>query len=190
MESVSNNQAVGAVGRMIDQTKGLSVEGLLLVCQSRMSDIDSDVKRRLQMQQDRGNLQAKISDTLAKLKGLTGGEITDSADTVNALAAELDQEIALAEKTGDTAAADSLRAAKGKLTEDLHGGVDGKCSKDDIESVKQSLDSAVKSCGTNSELEMIDIQQLMSKRAQLLQLTTNMLNSANESTKAAIGNIR
>ncbi len=47
-----------------------------------------------------------------------------------------------------------------------------------------------KAKATSSELEMIDIQQLMSKRAQILQITTNMLDSVNQATKNILSNIR
>jgi hypothetical protein len=42
----------------------------------------------------------------------------------------------------------------------------------------------------SQELEMIDIQQLMSKRAQILQITTDMMNNINESSKGISNNIR
>jgi hypothetical protein len=42
----------------------------------------------------------------------------------------------------------------------------------------------------STELNMIDIQQLMSKRAQILQMSTSMLNSVSESTKGITNSIR
>lgn len=49
------------------------------------------------------------------------------------------------------------------------------------------LDATVKN---QSELEMIDIQQLIAKRAQMMQYLTNMIKSWNEEEKKILENIR
>jgi hypothetical protein len=41
-----------------------------------------------------------------------------------------------------------------------------------------------------TELEMMDIQQMMMKRAQMMQYLTNMIKSRNEEEKKILGNIR
>jgi hypothetical protein len=41
-----------------------------------------------------------------------------------------------------------------------------------------------------SELEMMDIQQMMMKRAQMMEYLTNMIKSRNEEEKKILGNIR
>jgi hypothetical protein len=191
MTTVSPPQAHSAVGRVVDSTAGLSIETLLLVASSRLGDIDADVRRRIGEQRGRGDVQAAASKALTQCKGLPNGEQLEKGNPagqqaeLDKLNGSIDEAIKVAKANNNAAAVGELEKARAKLNEG-----DNRISKEDLAFATSALDGLIKSTASSSELEMIDIQQMMSKRAQILQITTNMLNSVNEASKGILGNIR
>jgi hypothetical protein len=220
----ANTSSIGVVGKVIDATPMISIEYLLQITASRMSDMDTDVKRRLATQKSRGELGTDLGSLLAFTKSLPAGEIgwtdvdftkpksdytaedwkkfNDCRVNLENLKVGLAAARAKAEAIGDHDTANKLAArerqvdhALGPVEKDQNGKIIAyrgsmKLSKADIDGINADLEGMVKSASSTNELEMIDLQQIMSKRAQLLQMTTNMINSFNESTKGIIGNIR
>ncbi len=60
----------------------------------------------------------------------------------------------------------------------------------EIKDMSSMLDSALTSCRGSAEVSMIEMQSLISQRAQIINLTTNMLNGVNEGMKNIVANTR
>jgi hypothetical protein len=219
--SVAPTQANSGVGRVIDATPSVSIEYLLQITSSRMSDMDTDVKRRLTIQRSKGELTSALGNALSEVKGwakdMHNWKTPDGADNVEGkrlCGINMYHKLDLAEKAAfaaqDMAAVAALQKQKAIIANafgiqvkkdgvTLEPDANGKAqftgkttgiSDEQHAALESALDGAMKTSSSSSELEMIDIQQIMSKRAQLLQMTTNMINSFNESTKGIVGNIR
>jgi hypothetical protein len=200
MPTVAPAQANGAIGVMVDNTDGMSIESLIMITSTRLNDVDLDVRRRLTGQQSRSAVQGKLSAAIAELK-LQGKGFKD-ATKMNSVNLALKEAHDTARVNGDMAACAALEKISADLNWNGEGVAksvinDSSVTNKDNEVNEQQLTgsiSTIEGLLTNntksSELEMIDIQQLMSKRAQMLQFATNMINSMNEPVKSAIGNIR
>jgi NDP-sugar pyrophosphorylase family protein len=92
-----------------------------------------------------------------------------------------------AEDAGDTGTAEKLKKVLSTLTNDRSD--DFLVINSEGKSMLSAIDGAVNDSRSGAELNMIEIQSLVSKRATALQLTTSMLNSINESAKGIAGNI-
>jgi hypothetical protein len=60
---------------------------------------------------------------------------------------------------------------------------------DEVKSMCTSIEDSQSALRSNAEMNMIEMQSLVAKRATALQLTTGMMNSINEGMKAIAGNI-
>jgi hypothetical protein len=67
---------------------------------------------------------------------------------------------------------------------------DGVFNKQEAEGWIKSVEGMSANSRSNNEMSMISLQSMVSQRATALQLTTNMLNSMNESLKGITANIR
>lgn len=60
----------------------------------------------------------------------------------------------------------------------------------DCDGIMKNLEEAQSGLGSDNELIMMDLQQLMQRRNQITQFSSNCMNVMNEGMKAVIGNIR
>jgi hypothetical protein len=167
----------------------ISPEGLLLFCQSQLGDLDQKIREGMTKQKQMVGLQNLVASAKAGLVdiGLIGTKIVEHMDETKVAALDkiLDQAWLDARALGDTDAMAALASVKNTLH------LDGNLKAGDTETkaMNDLLDTAVGSARSGAELQMIELQGFMSKRATALQLTTNMLNSLNEGSKSIAGNI-
>jgi hypothetical protein len=69
-------------------------------------------------------------------------------------------------------------------------GQDHTLSEIELGNVGKALDEAQAAVGSDNELTMMNLQQLMQRRNQVTQFSSNTLNVMNEAMKSVIGNIR
>jgi hypothetical protein len=58
-----------------------------------------------------------------------------------------------------------------------------------LEAQQQRLDALVKQLNAGSQLDMIELQSLMSNRQTAVQLSTNLMHALNESANGIVGNV-
>jgi hypothetical protein len=69
------------------------------------------------------------------------------------------------------------------------GGTPAAVSRDDVTGYASTLDSISKDIAAGSELDMIDLQSMMSQRQTAIQLTTNLLQIMSDSTNKIVANM-
>ena len=169
----------------------LTAEGLLLFCQARLQEFDTDIQKKMNGQKGLVGLQKSIGELQSMLKagdGKANGNdkvAFDNSDVVKAVDAKITELINEAKANGNE---DLAKTLKGVSTE-LRTGGDNMVTKDEIKEMCTTLDNALASVRSGAELSMIDLQSLVSKRATTLQLTTGMMNSINEGQKSIAANI-
>lgn len=182
-----------AVGPAVDYT-ALTPESLLFFCQKQLKDMDKQIAAKMEGQNTMVALQSLLTNIQGELKNnqRLEGNATDEAINddakVAAIAGSLTRAIEMATASGQNELVTSLKQIQFKLTAGGKDG-DGKVLIGEIKDMNTMLDAAQTSCRGAAEMSMIELQSIVSKRATMLQLTTGMMNTINESAKAIAGNI-
>jgi len=157
----------------------LSADALLTYCRAQLSSLDATIQGYLDQQ--RLNIQRKkalsdVENMMKKYENVPSGEQWKDFDQTfwNAI---------LSLPEGDPTRAqlqakwDELTARQGQFTKEEWKGITG-----DIHSMLEDVSG-------NAEINMIQLQSIMSQRQTAVQLTTGMLAKYDEGIKSVIGNI-
>jgi hypothetical protein len=186
---------------------GLSPESILAYCTSRLRSLDDIIMQKLQRQQQRNNSLKELGDLQALMGhwsyispegGDDNGRVGHSnmsqglADLYNRTKdPDVKAKIALMYRT--VSGKDLAVDATGRASHDgqVHRiGIEGKSSAEYNAFLESNLSQLQNSLSKDGELEMINIQSLVSQRQLAVQLTTQMMAQINESLKGIAGNIR
>ncbi len=185
VESASLRHDIAAANEYVP----LTMDTVLAYCAKRLRDMDTRIQNKMDDQNVYNSLSEDIGNIKATLKtdGKGGGNevaFNDPDQIVNVSNA-LDAAIKKAEDSGNFKVADNLKDVKTKL---LAGG-DNKVGNDELESMNSILDHAASTCHTAAEAGLIEIQADMGKRANIIQVSTGLVNGINEGLKSVAGNI-
>jgi hypothetical protein len=193
----------------------LSPEGLLYYCQSRLGTLDANIKQYFDEQQKRNAEMKDASKLMELLREGTWGSFQVDGDTIKGSAfhcenhankaneilalwrstssPEVKEQCAAAFKqvsghdVGEFAGPDmkvtgaQVQAAAGNIK-----AVDSTMRASQLESIKEVQTNMSKS----AEMNMIQLQALVSQRQLAVQLTTQLMQTAHETSKQVVGNIR
>jgi hypothetical protein len=163
---------------------GLTGDSLLLYCQTQLGSYDESVKGFLNEQ--------KLN--IARKKGLSDIETTlkkyfEHADQ----AATDDINRSFNSAMNALPAGDPVRAAiQAKANEyNTHSGNDQQIyyTKEQLTAFAGDIQSMLDNVNGNAEINMIQLQQVMSQRQTAVQLTTSLLAKFDEGMKSVVGNI-
>jgi len=168
--------------------ESLTPEGMMLYLSTRMEEVDGQINNLFDKQkasQDIRKELGKIQDELGKLK-----EDSDSKKIL--MPGQIEQNI--------DAAIDRIAAINPELAENMRTDMkekgqilfqhDGQYVSQEVKASKGYLDSIVKDLDATAQMDMIRLQSHMSARQTAIQLSTNLIASMNDSTKAVVSNIR
>ena len=178
----ANNYHVSNAVKLLASTappEFITPEGLLGYCQSRLRDLDRHIQERFAAEQKTINLQAGLN----KLKDAIRLAASDSTIDANELKGLQDQIAALKAGSGDPDVLNRLDAIESLCTNNLTPDLakDGPI---------KAIDDLGKDLGSGRELSMIELQSVVSQRQTALQLTTNLMNTMNQSAQGIVQNIK
>lgn len=214
MTTVSNATSVSPVTAADPTPAGLTAEGILAYCASRLNALDELINARFAEQKSRNAGLKEAGELMTKLNAsdngiAAGGSLSPkqqedhkwvAADLANLYNRATNPDV-------KTKIAESFKLFTGK---DLVVGNDGKAEKSqlnrdtvtlDLEKIYEKKPEAmqafvmgVKQVQDNltkdSELSMIQMQSTIAQRQQAVAMTTQLLQTINESAKQIIGNYR
>lgn len=168
----------------------LTPEGMMIYLQSRLGGIDEQITALI-------DKQKSAESTRKSLQGLLNEVGSGDADTQidpAVCAANLNT---IANDRGAEAAAEVLSQLPASLRAEIKLNKDGKYEggkainvpKAEIADTKTYLETAVKDIESGAELEMIQLQSLMSARNTAISLATNMMSAIGKGQDAVVGNI-
>lgn len=148
---------------------GVSAEVILLLLQNRLAQADDQIERLLVSINEQGSQASSLAGRSADLTELSeaiqthgkGKRLKETHESVRHLA---------------------------KRYPDLV--VKGKISHDRVKSEIEQVNGKLKNANRGAELKMIRLQTLMSQRAQITSLVSNVLKTLHETQSNTIGNIR
>jgi len=173
----------------------LTPEALLEYCKMKLKNIDSQVKTAFMKQQDRNRLSSALSDLATKLsqkasKGSGGVDENDKKTKEEVLRA---YDAAIRAAASNPALMQKLEAEKAKFEATANGTDkkknDGGVADWEMEDLTEAVQRMQSDLNRDGELEMIQLQSLMSQRQQALQMCTNMVQSLGQSAMGIVQNI-
>lgn len=186
---------------------GLTPESLLVYCQSRLGSLDDLIKERFDDQQRRAGDMKLAGEVLALVS--TWPEVTEGGGTVKGAHAEMGNKLMEAyNKAGNPELKQRIAAVFEKVVGrpmTINGGkAEGVVTPENLNPdgikkmdptswqtfVSAQLKTVQDSLSKDGELSMIQLQSMVSQRQLCIQLTTQVMQTIHEASKAAVQNIR
>ncbi|MDB4995927.1 MAG: hypothetical protein JWM74_3359, partial [Myxococcaceae bacterium] len=174
---------------------GLSPDSLMFYCESRLRGIGEQIGRAVaQQQKSNSDISAlnELHETLnqyskgVNAEGTVKGAEGDAA--FQQMSAAYDAAISKVGK--DTELGKKLIEDKNRiLNTNGQGGTDNIVLEHEMKAMTNNLETMVKDINGNSELQMINLQSLMSQRQAAVQLTTNLVQSLGDQMNKIAANI-
>ncbi len=168
----------------------LTPDTLMAYCQSRLSSLDSQMQSTFAQQEKSNALTSAINDLAGAMDQNTNG-INDPPGS-NLMSDQdfgnLKQKFEdLIQKAGgpDSPIGKQIANALGTLT----AGNDTAVSASEITNIGETLKQAASDVNSGAELNMINLQSLMSQRQTAIQLTTNLVQSLGDQMNKVADNI-
>jgi len=171
---------------------GLTVDALLTYCQTRLDGLDAQIKQYFTDQQkanaDQQALNEAISSFTYHASGITNNDPSANANACNDLRNAL--QYAINKVGGNTPTGQKLQALMGRIPDphDSHASP-WQVSENEMKSCIDGLKAAQSDITAGSELTMIQLQALNSKRQMAIQLCTNLVASFCEPAAKIVSNI-
>ncbi len=191
----------------------LSPEGLLLYCSSRLQTLDTNIKQYFAQQQTRNGVIGEATKLMEIINHWPTGQkgskeiVCSPADCQNH-ANQGNELLDLFRKTNSPevkrACAEAFQQVTGMSINDFATGnvtpdqIRSAASAERIQPVNlqertaqiEGIKNTVSNLTKAGEMDMIQLQSLVSQRQLAVQLTTQLLQSLNETSKQVVGNIR
>lgn len=156
-------------------------EGILAYAEAKLDEVDRSIQKFATRQRQDAAYMDKINSLKARIDGthkepMTGAEFRTYVKDLESLRA------AIRDPQVETQLDEALKQA--------HDYGDEKVGHGDAPVIKACLDGIASHITSDSSLQMIELQSLVSKRGQIINLTTNLLAAVNEASKPVINNIR
>jgi hypothetical protein len=172
----------------------LTPETLLMYCQSKIRGIDEQVQRAFADQKSRSKIQQTLGELSSALdpNGFDGNDIgTSGKSKKDEVLAKYDAAIAAVGANSEMG--QQLIASRAKFAADASG-TKGKndsayVSAEDMKSYADPIGDMQATLNRDGELQMIQLQSLMSQRQTALQMCTNMISGLGQSSQQIAGNI-
>ena len=172
----------------------LTNEALMIYLQGRLQSVDGQINGLFDRQQKLERIRRDINAIQTTLQTLESDTtIKDALGTKNASGTLAPHEQKILDAIADIEEIDPAQAQK--MRADLQGWgyvlceLDGLYTTSEVENTTNYLNSLNKELEASAQLDMIQLQSLMSARQTAIQLATNMVSAFNESTKAIAGNV-
>jgi hypothetical protein len=170
----------------LNQDQLISPDSLMAYCESRLRGIDDQVKQAFAAQQKSNADQQALGDLNQWLHtyaygGIKGSDSQRNDDACNAIQSTINRVGA------DTQAGRELQQLKDQIA-GRKGGED--ISADEIEKTfVQRIKDITGEVSGGAELNMINLQSLMSQRQMAVQLSTNLVQTLGDMTNKVVANI-
>jgi hypothetical protein len=159
----------------------LTPDAMLVYCQSRLSGINTQCRDLMTRQEQNGNAQAALGDLLSTLYSHQDGVNGDTKQAVlNAYQKAIDD-------VGGPTSPLGQKLANDRDT--LFGTGDTQGDKNAMAALINATKTHQSDLNSDSEIDMIRLQSLMSQRQTAIQLTTNIVQSLNDQANKIVANI-
>lgn len=201
--SLNNNVAAAFHGRTDDvqaefnlMSVPLTPDLLIAFCRQKLEGLDKQVTQAMIGQQARNDTSKALANLQQALNLKSSG--IDDKDAAASKAAKEDvvaaYNAAIAQVGGvNTALGQKLALELEKFNKagNGEGGEDktGKISEKEMTSLSEGINTMQSALNRDGEMQMLELQSLVSQRQQALQLCTNLLSTMNQSAMSVVQNV-
>ncbi len=195
-KTVAASLYAAGVGQAREQSQLLSIDSVLVYIETRLNHLNEEINTRLAHQNSNIDLQNVLNQIKKKLTdmGITDSEHDKTNHGTPEDRADLDklfdQAINIADQNGDTKEVEQLTSDKAIIDQGTGGKEDNDIPMEERKNVVNSISNQQENLRGRAELDMIEIQSLISQRSTSLQLATGMLANMNDTMKAIVQNVR
>jgi hypothetical protein len=216
MSNVGGVSNVGSVQGGYQVTGGqISPDSIMAYCSAQMSFLDAGIQERMAQQQASRDVQALLGDVKAALMkhALGGDDWGDKQQVIQAMEAAWEKMAPndpmrdqLNDRFHDFTAtcinSNNIDQANGYNLGHLDEGTmnqfqtwcadnNGNNAADltELKQLSDNVDTLVNDCGKGAELQMINLQSMVSQRQMAIQLTTQIISKMNDAQMAVVGQI-
>ena len=190
---VSASQDVSVMD--LDDTNGLSAEGLLLYLQTRLNGLDEQINGIFKKMQDMEKIRKLLNQMQNELNQLCDHRTKSGCCGTSHEAGKPEgyekNLIDCIDAIGqiDPGLAQTLRNQFGVEGQILYG-LDGRYLTNEVNNSRELLNSVAKQLESGAQLDMIRLQSLTATRGTAIQMATNTLATLNDSLKGVVHNIK
>jgi hypothetical protein len=185
---INGTNGVGAATG-INYTGALTPDALMLYCASRLKGLDQQMQEQFAKQQTYraasgavNKLQARFAELSANQKGISPSDPQHKAIFDEMESLWNDAMAALPPDSPQRAQLQGQRDAYNRSMMAPNGG-DWAFSKEECASMATSIGTISKDLSSSAELDMIQLQSLMSQRQTAIQMCTNLVSALGETSK-------
>ena len=190
------NISVSSVNLTPPEFSFLTPEALMEFCEAKLKSLDAQVKSAFLKQQRRGRLSGALSDLANSLNSkadkASGGVAAVDDGLKQTILRQFDA--AIANAGGDQGLVKRLQDEKAKFEKSAYP-AQGDANNDagvadwEMQDLADAIQGIQSDVNREGELEMIQLQAVMSQRQQALQMCTNMVQSLGQSAMGIAQNI-
>jgi hypothetical protein len=172
----------------------LSPQALMAYCEAQLDSLDTQMNTIFSQEQKNNQLTSVVNNLASTLNDIPAPSGTNTTtpllpSTSEEVTAAYQTAINQANELGDTALADSLTTDQAAWAADVSASGGNCISATDMSQLTTNLKNYVSDLNSDSQLTMINLQQLMSQRETAVQLTTNLVQSLGDQANDVAKNI-
>jgi hypothetical protein len=193
----------------IGSSSGLSSDSLLSYCSTQLDSIDGEIDTTMNNDQNATQVSQQLQACIETFQQSSSG-VTNDSDTCKALESSLGAIITTMQNTDPTNANlgpliqtynDMVESGTGPTSTTPYideqnyeptktaNGADNTYGQGEIGGYIQTLQGAASSLDSGSEMNLVQLQSLMSQRETAISLTTNLVQSLGDQANTIAGNI-
>jgi hypothetical protein len=180
--------SLGTADSPLDGFSSFSPESIYEYCESRLNSINGQAQQLFTEQQNNQAAIQDIQDCANYFKNYSTANQDNSQGNLTALEGELESTM---QKVGDTVGEDSPAYAQLQSTLTQLKATDGDdlATNTELTSFSDNIGDAASDLNSDSELQMVQLQSLMSQRETAITLTTNLIQSIGDEENKVADNI-
>jgi len=172
----------------------LSPDALMVYLSTRLNGLDAQINTIFNTEKSQQNVQTALRNLKQTLQPFdeNGGAAQKqmTQDQMDAINAAIDGVTALDPQLGANIRQKLEEVGRGLIRDHLAGtDVDLTYSGNEVKATNDYIDGLSKDIESSSQMNMIQLQSLMSARQTAIQLSTNLISALGESSKAIASNI-
>jgi hypothetical protein len=176
-------RAVGGAQDMLARgMENLGDDELMMLVGQYTRQIDIDIRQHMIGMRSRANQSRNYNAVMEEVLRQVGNTSNRNNEPLN-----LDARIPIVNERGET---EHLPLRDVMRSLGIRTGENPKLTTEVVEAIKTAVNKNVEGIRAQSEQGQLELQQIMSRRSQMLQITSNIFASRNESRKSIAQNIR
>jgi hypothetical protein len=158
-------------------------DAMFVYCQTRLRGVDTQCRDIMAKQEKSAKVQTALGELQTRLSNNAEG-YGENPELHGKIGAAFNRAIEAAGP--DSEIGQTLITIRDK---EFNAGIDSAVNPDEMKSIESGVKTLQAKLNSQSELDMIHLQSLMSQRQTAIQLTTNILQSLNDSANKIVANI-